>query len=63
MLLENFLDEVEVYLDKSKLPPTTFGKQAVGDPQFVFDLRKGREPRSRTVDKVRAFMRERELAA
>jgi hypothetical protein len=28
----------------------------MGDPRFVFDLRKGREPRPRTVERIRAFL-------
>ena len=28
----------------------------MGDPRFVFDLRNGREPRARTVDRVRLFL-------
>jgi len=28
----------------------------VGDPRFVFDLRNGRDPRSATVERVRAYL-------
>ena len=31
-------------------PPTRFGREAVSDPRFVFDLRNGRELREKTVD-------------
>jgi hypothetical protein len=50
------LRDVEKYLKNSNTPPTRFGRDAVGDPRFVFDLRNGREPRSRTEEKVRAFL-------
>jgi hypothetical protein len=50
------LRDVEKYLKNSNTPPTRFGREAVGDPRFVFDLRNGREPRQRTVEKVRAFL-------
>ena len=33
-----------------------FGREALRDPRFVFDLRNGREPRSRTVQRVRDFL-------
>ena len=38
------------------IPPTRFGRDVVGDPRFVFDLRKGREPRPQTVARVRAYL-------
>ena len=42
--------------DTAGLDPTAFGKQALGDPNFVFDLRKGRSPSTRTIDKVRGWI-------
>ncbi|MCB9993699.1 MAG: homoserine dehydrogenase [Hyphomicrobiaceae bacterium] len=38
------------------MSPTRFGREFVGDPQFVFDLRDGREPRRDTREKVLAAM-------
>ncbi|MCB1518457.1 MAG: homoserine dehydrogenase, partial [Hyphomicrobiaceae bacterium] len=38
------------------MSPTRFGREFVGDPQFVFDLREGREPRRDTREKVIAAM-------
>ena len=28
----------------------------MGDPRFVFDLRNGREPRQRTIERIREFL-------
>jgi len=50
------LREVEKFLRRSDIAPTRFGREAVGDPRFVFDLRKGREPRAATVRRVQAFL-------
>ena len=50
------LREIEKYLRSRELPAARFGREAMGDPRFVFDLRKGREPRARTVARVRAFL-------
>lgn len=50
--------EVEKYLRSSGVAPTRFGRDAVSDPRFVFDLRRGREPRRQTVERVRAFLEE-----
>ncbi len=56
----HLLQRVEKYLRRSGTPATRFGREAVRDPQFVFDLRRGREPRSRLVKRVHAFLDERE---
>ena len=50
------LHRVETYLRKTKTPPTRFGREAVGDSRFVFDLRAGREPRDATISKVLVFL-------
>lgn len=54
--LQRFLADVEAHLVETGLTPTAFGTKAAGDPNFVFDLRAGREPRFSTIEKVRAFM-------
>ena len=50
------LREVENFLRSSNVPPARFGREAMGDPRFVFDLRNGREPRPRTVERIRRFL-------
>ena len=52
----HLLREVEKFLRQSDVPPTRFGREAVGDPRFVFDLRNGRDPRPRTIARVRAYL-------
>jgi hypothetical protein len=47
---------IEKYLRHSGTPPTRFGREAVGDPRFVLDLRNGGEPREITAQKVVAYM-------
>ena len=54
----HLLREVEKFLRHSEVAPTRFGREVVGDPRFVFDLRKGRDPRPRTVARVLAYMLE-----
>lgn len=58
-ILTAFLDEVEAFLTANGVTPTAFGAEAMNDPQFVFDLREGRAVRLTTVDRVRAYMRDR----
>ena len=57
----HLLRQVERYLRRSGLAPTRFGREAVKDPRFVFDLRKGREPRAETVRRVVEFLERREI--
>ncbi len=42
----HLLRSIERYLRESGTKPARFGREAVGDPRLVFDLRRGREPRS-----------------
>ncbi len=54
----HLLSEVEKFLRISKIPAARFGREVMHDPRFVFDLRNGREPRDRTVNRVLAFLKE-----
>jgi sulfate adenylyltransferase subunit 2 len=53
---DQFLNDINAFLTESGYEPTVVGKQAMGDPNFVFDVRKGRAPSARTMDKVRDWM-------
>lgn len=50
------LEQIETYLDRTRIPPSKFGRMAVGDPRFVEDLRSGRRPRDRTRRRVLAYL-------
>ena len=50
------LRDVENFLRAKNISAARFGRDAVRDPRFVFDLRNGREPRKMTVARVRAFL-------
>jgi hypothetical protein len=47
---------VERHLRASAMTPSRFGRDVAGDPRFVFDLRRGREPRAATRARVLAFI-------
>ena len=53
---QSFLAEIERFLSSAGIDPSALGKGALGDPNFVFDLRKGRSPSTRTIDKVRGWI-------
>ncbi len=56
------LPKVEKYLKVTGTPPARFGRECLGDPSFVFDLRAGREPRSGTAGRVLTFMDQHEAS-
>lgn len=55
-LLDDFVSEVEAFLARHRMAAGTFGRDAFKDPNFVFDLRKGRCPNLEVVDRARDFM-------
>lgn len=52
----SLLREIERHLNDTQTPPTRFGKAAMRDPRFVFDLRRGRTPTQRVERRVRAYL-------
>jgi hypothetical protein len=50
------LPQVERYIRHSGMPPSRFGREVVGDPRFVHDLRLGRQPRPKTMARVVAWL-------
>lgn len=52
----HLLSVIEKHLRSSGTAATRFGRDAVGDPRFVLDLRNGREPRAATVSRVKAYL-------
>jgi hypothetical protein len=60
MAEDDFKAEVEVFLIRHDMKPAAFGALALKDPKFVFDLRKGRSPSMKTIDRVRRFMADHE---
>ena len=51
--LEEFREEVEAAIAALESSASTYGRLVAGDPGFVFGLRKGREPRLSTMERVR----------
>lgn len=50
------LDRIEIHLINHRISATRFGRRAVGDPRFVLDLRLGRRPRRRTLERLKAYL-------
>lgn len=53
---ETFLAEIDRFLTRTSMSASAFGRAAVGDPNFVGDLRAGRMPNLRLVAKVNDFI-------
>ena len=51
-----FMARVDAFLERTGVAPATLGRQAVGDPNLVRELRHGRSPTLATVDQLLAFM-------
>jgi len=52
------LAQIERFLEASGMDPTVFGEKAMNDGNFVRDLRKGRETRRKTRERVERFIKE-----
>lgn len=52
----DLIADIEQFLAAHEMPPTTFGRRAIGDANLIEDLRAGRELRRATESKVRSFM-------
>lgn len=52
----HLLTRILRHLRRTGTSPTSFGRQVVGDPRFVADLRNGREVRSSTAARVHAWL-------
>ena len=59
---EQFAVRVEAFLVKTGMRASDFGREAIGDPNFVTHLRRGRSPTLATADKVTAFIERLEIA-
>jgi hypothetical protein len=56
------LQKIDRYLKATAMPPTKFGRLAVRDPRLVRDLRAGREPGQRMVQRIEAFLAEQQVS-
>ena len=56
----SLLRRIDLYLKQSGTAPARFGRDAIGDPNLMRDLRNGRELRARTAERLIAFLETRE---
>ena len=53
---KDFEERIDRFLGASGMSATKLGKEAVNDPNFVFQVREGRRPNLESVNKVLAFI-------
>ena len=53
---QQLVDEIDTFLARHSMTAADFGIAAMSDIAFVYKLRKGRDVRVSTVDRVRAYM-------
>ena len=51
---------IEKYMEREDMKPTRFGREAVGDPRLIYDIRNGRELRDSTIARIQAWLDEQE---
>lgn len=56
MIREQIIREVDDFLYESEIPPAIFGRDALGDSNFVGELRQGRDLRVSTIERLRDQM-------
>lgn len=53
---EKLLLEIDEFLARSGISASKLGTGAVRDPAIVYDIRKGKNPRLDTADRIREYM-------
>lgn len=56
------LDRIRAFLDRHEMAPTRFGREATGEPQLISSIEAGRSPSLKVVQRIAAFMAERDAA-
>lgn len=60
---QELIAEIEAYCAKNEITPTDFGRLAMNDTALVTTLRRGRELRSATRQKIRDYLDPGDVAA
>jgi hypothetical protein len=56
----DLLRRIREFLDRHGMAPTRFGREATGEPQLISSIENGRSPSLKVVQRVLAFMAERD---
>jgi len=53
---EKLLLEIDAFLAMAGMSAASLGVQSVNDPAIIYDIRRGKNPRLDTADRIRGFM-------
>lgn len=56
--MDTLLTDIEEFCTRHELSEWQFGERALNDRHFIRQLREDREPRRKTVERVKQFMKE-----
>lgn len=56
IMIDEFRREIDGFLERTGMSPTQFGREALRDPGFVHQIRAGRNPTLKVVQRVTDFM-------
>jgi hypothetical protein len=59
----NLMQRIQHFLKGTEMTPTRFGREAIGDPRLVTDLKNGRELRETTAARIQAWLDAQEKGA
>ena len=54
----HLMRRIERFLKQEHMAPTRFGREAVGDPRLISDIKNGRELRDATIARIQAWLDE-----
>jgi len=52
----DILDRIDAFCAKNEMPPSTFGRLALGDPNLIPNLRNGRSLTLKSARRILSFM-------
>jgi hypothetical protein len=52
----HLMRRIERFLRSADMKPTRFGREAVGDPRLISDMKNGRELRDATIARIQAWL-------
>ena len=52
----HLIRRIEIFLKHADMKPTRFGREAVGDPRLISDMKNGRELRDATIARIQAWL-------
>jgi hypothetical protein len=61
--IQALIAEIDASRKRSGMTTSGFGRMAIGDPNFYGDLKDGRMPSLKLIDRVREFMQAQEASA